>query len=198
MTNNKLLLPLAVTASFAFGAVSYHLGADKVKYLFQDESEQVKLEKQVDEKNINITKLETKIGNKPQLEPKAPANVATLVSQLETVSNAYFSKEQQIERVYEKTLQTLDNFSSEQLSNLEKQVAYRVAVPMSSESLARKRYDNVVSSLNEFSQEALSGLNKEIVRRFSQATYNSVIGKECLTICREKLDGGFGSTYSTK
>tara|TARA_Y100000310_G_scaffold171085_1_gene171250 strand:+ start:14802 stop:15386 length:585 start_codon:yes stop_codon:yes gene_type:complete len=194
MTNNKLLLPLTVAASLAIGAASYHFGADYVSEFFQDENVEVKLEKASDKQVADTqSKVQLKIPEQP-----VPKDVLSLVSQLETLSNAYFTKEQQIERIYDKTIQALDSFSKDQLGNLEKQVMYRAAIPMSSEALARKKYDNVVGMLSEFSQEALVSLNKEIVGKFAPVTYNSAIGAQCLSICREKLDGGFGSTYSTK
>jgi hypothetical protein len=199
MTNSKLLLPLTVAASLAIGAASYHFGADYVRNLLQDNDVTKDVTKVVDENRTVGYDTQTPVAttSAPVLQnAKTPANVVQLVNQLDSITEDYFSREEQVDRVYNRTMMSLGSFSGDQLSTLEKEVSEKLSQPLSGEMRARKNYNNIVTSLDGFSQSALIGINKEIIRRLSPANYNATIRDECLPICKEKLDGGFGSTYS--
>ena len=202
---NKLLIPLTVAASLTIGAASYHFGAPFVEDYLASQEQTTKLQKSTDaQPNALVQATIAPVTSVPQPtvtyqhKENPPADIVQLVNRMEAMTDAYFSKEQQVDRIYNKAMDAMDSFTAAQLSTIEKEAAYRSAIPMSPEALARKKYTGFVAELDNFSQEALIGLSSEVTRRFSPATYNTEVREKCLNVCREKLDGGFGASYSTK
>ena len=127
---NKLLIPLTVAASLTIGAASYHFGAPFVEDYLASQEQTTKLQKSTDaQPNALVQATIAPVTSVPQPtvtyqhKENPPADIVQLVNRMEAMTDAYFSKEQQVDRIYNKArLHTGQLYQCHQKLLLEKNI----------------------------------------------------------------------------